>query len=82
MHKTTDNFWKEYNKLPAHIQKLADNNFDLLKNNSLHPSLNFKKVGNYWSVRIGLSYRALAIKKQNFYVWFWIGSHAKYDDKL
>lgn len=82
MHKTTPSYWKEFEKLPKHIQKLANANFALLKIHPAHPSLHFKKVGNYWSVRVGISYRALAIKKHDFYVWFWIGSHAKYDDKL
>lgn len=86
MHKTTPAFWEEFEKLPTHIQKLSNANFALLKINPTHPSLHFKKVGNYWSVRIGISYRALAIKKMDYFgdvlVWFWIGSHAKYDDKL
>ncbi|MFK5913164.1 MAG: hypothetical protein QM484_02225 [Woeseiaceae bacterium] len=46
---------------PLNIQKLADKNFEILKNNSKHPSLHFKKVGNFWSARVGLSYRALAV---------------------
>jgi hypothetical protein len=41
--------------------------------------LQFKKVGRYWSVRVGLRYRALAIEVDGGYLWFWIGSHADYD---
>jgi len=52
-HFTSPSFWKEYEKLPKHIQKLADKNFEILRENSMHPSLHFKKVGNYWSVRVG-----------------------------
>jgi hypothetical protein len=44
-----------------------------------HPSLQFKKVGRYWSVRVGLRYRALATEVDDGYLWFWIGSHADYD---
>jgi hypothetical protein len=59
--------------------KLADANFKLLKRDSRHPSLQFKKVGRYWSVRVGLRYRALAVETVDAYLWFWIGSHADYD---
>jgi hypothetical protein len=39
-------------------------------------------VGSYWSVRVGLHYRALAIESGDDMVWFWIGSHADYDALL
>jgi hypothetical protein len=32
-----------------------------------------------WSARITLSYRALAIKREDGYLWFWIGDHKTYD---
>jgi hypothetical protein len=57
----------------------ADANFALLKRDPRHPSLQFKKVGRYWSARVGLRYRALAIETDDVYLWFWIGSHADYD---
>src|SRR5579862_6429500 len=46
------------------------------------PSLQFKRVGRVWSVRIGLRYRALATEADGNLVWFWIGSHADYDALL
>ena len=54
-------------------------NFDLLKRDPRHPSLQFKKVGKYWSVHVGLRYRALAVQTDDTFVWFWIGPHADYD---
>jgi hypothetical protein len=65
--------------LPSSVRKLADANFVPLKRDPRHPSLQFKKVGRYWSVRVGLRYRALAIETEDAYLWFWIGSHADYD---
>ena len=65
--------------MPAQIRKLADANYALLKRDPRHPSLQFKKVGRYWSVRIGLRYRALAVEVDGGYLWFWIGSHADYN---
>ncbi|MCB1189948.1 MAG: hypothetical protein H7A23_18090 [Leptospiraceae bacterium] len=79
MHKTTDRFWKCFEKLPDYIKMLAKENFELLKENQYHPSLHFKKIGDYWSVRIGLSYRALAVKDDNDYIWVWIGTHEEYN---
>ena len=60
-HFTTPKFWKVYDALPEGVKKIADRNYELLKANPFHPSLHFKKVGSYWSVRVGLKYRALGI---------------------
>jgi hypothetical protein len=31
-----------------------------------------------WSARVTLNYRALAIKRKDGYLWFWIGDHDTY----
>lgn len=72
-------FWDCYGKLPDNIRALADKNFALLKENPRHPSLRFKQVGRFWSVRVGIHHRALAVQAGQDLVWFWIGSHAAYD---
>jgi hypothetical protein len=72
-------FWNSYANLPTGIRKLADQKFALLKRDPQHPSLHFKKVGPYWSVRVGIHYRALAVPDGDDFVWFWIGTHADYD---
>jgi hypothetical protein len=79
MHRTTPQFWKRFYTLTETIQQLAHKNYDLLKSNPTHPSLNFKKVGKYWSVRIGLSHRALATEDGSDFIWVWIGDHNEYD---
>jgi hypothetical protein len=81
-HKTTLQFWACYRKLPVDVQRLADKCFELLKGDPQHPSLQFKRVGAYWSVRVGLHYRAVSIGRGSEIVWFWIGSHAEYDRLL
>jgi hypothetical protein len=78
-HFASRGFWEAYRKLPEQVRGLADKNYALLKENPQHPSLQLKKVGRFWSVRVGLRYRALAIEADNDLVWFWIGSHADYD---
>jgi len=72
-------FWEAYRKLPEQARALADKNYALLKENPQHPSLHLKKIGRFWSVRVGLHYRALAVEANDDLVWFWIGSHADYD---
>jgi hypothetical protein len=81
-HFASRRFWEAYETLPKHIRDLADKNFVLLKQDSRHPSLHFKKVGRFWSSRIGVSYRALAVESGDDLVWFWIGSHADYDKMI
>jgi len=65
--------------LPVAVRETAERNFQLLKADTRHPSLHFKKIGKYYSVRIGLSYRALGVSVPEGVLWFWIGSHADYD---
>jgi len=79
MHRTTSRFWEYFEMLPASIQKIAKDNFKRLKNNPWHPSLHFKKVGKFWSVRIGLAHRALAVEDGDDYIWVWIGTHDEYE---
>ena len=78
-HFTSPDFWTLYERLPENIRRLADNNYDLLKADPRHPSLQLKKVGRYWSVRVGGGHRALAVASPDGLIWFWIGSHADYD---
>ena len=79
MHRTTDQFWDRYRVLPEDVRNLADKNFQLLKENPKHPSLQFKKIGNFWSARLGLAHRALAVEDDMGFIWVWIGSHADYE---
>ena len=79
MHRTTSRFWRYLQQLPEPVQRVARQNFDLLKENPRHLSLHFKKVGKYWSVRVGEAYRALAIKDGNDFTWIWIGKHDEYE---
>lgn len=81
-HEATPKFWKAYHELPLDMQKLADDHFLILKEHPHHPSLHFKKVGRFWSVRMGLNWRALAVMDGDTCVWFWIGNHADYDKLL
>lgn len=78
-HHATAEFWACYDALPETIRRLADRNFERLKADPYHPSLHFKQIGKLWSARVGIAYRALAVRTGDDLVWFWIGSHADYD---
>ena len=81
-HYATSEFWRYYRELPDAIQQLADKNFELLRKDPQHPSLRFKKVGAFWSARVGLHYRVLAKDRSEGVVWFWIGHHTEYERLL
>ena len=78
-HFAAPSFWRSYHELPERVRIVADKKFELLKADPRHPSLHFKRVGRFHSVRVGPHYRALAVDATDGVLWFWIGSHADYD---
>ena len=59
--------------------------YQLLRNDPAHPSLRFKPVHPskpIFSARVGRDYRAIAVREGERVIWFWIGSHAEYDQLL
>lgn len=81
-HYTTSGFWDCYRLLPESIRRTADANYQLLRDDPRHPSLHFKRIGRFWSVRVGIGYRALAVDDPDGPIWFWIGPHAEYNKIL
>jgi len=67
-----------FNELPMDVQEAALQSYELLKADPYNPSLRFRRVGAYWSVRAGPGYRALATEVEGEFIWSWIGSHADY----
>lgn len=76
---TTPDFWATYRALPPEIKARAKVTYRWWQQNARHPSLQFKKTGNVWSVRIGGGYRALALLEEDVFYWFWIGVHDEYE---
>ena len=77
-HRTDPEFWDHFDRLAPDVRELARQNFELLKQNPRHPSLRFKRVGDLWSVRVGLNHRALGADCEDGVSWFWIGTHDEY----
>lgn len=81
-HYADPGFWRCYASLPREVQQVANRAFERLKSDPRHPSLHMKRVGRFWSVRVGRDHRALAVEAEDGLAWFWIGSHADYDQLL
>jgi hypothetical protein len=79
MHSATPRFWRCYQELPERDREQADRAFALLRQNPRHPSLPFKQVGRFWSVRVGPAIRALAVEDGEDFIWVWVGRHDEYD---
>ena len=79
MHKKSSGFRRNFEKLSKAEKKIAEKNFNLLKENPEHPSLHFKKTGSFWSVRVSNNIRALAIEDEDDFIWIWIGKHDEYE---
>ena len=72
-------------QLPAQVQQQAREAYMLFRQSPLHPSLRWKRVHPskpIYSVRVGRGHRAVGIREADEVVWFWIGSHAAYDQLL
>jgi hypothetical protein len=75
-------FWRLYHELPEHIRQQARAAHRLFLRDPGHPALRFKKLegaANYWSVRVGLQYRAVGARSGDTIEWFWIGTHNDFD---
>jgi hypothetical protein len=77
-HRASKGFWRQFEGLAPEVQQLARENYELLKSSPQHPSLHFKRVGKFWSARIGLAHRVLGMESPSGIVWFWIGPHEEY----
>ncbi len=75
----TKSFRAELSKLDPATRRNAVRAYRLWAKDPRHPSLHFKKIGDYWSARVGLNHRALGRVKDDTLFWFWIGHHKVYD---
>ena len=88
--RTTRGFWKAYDALPEEVRAVAERAYRLWRVDMSHPSLRFKCVSerhNVYSIRVGIRWRALGYRGLDdmdrvAVTWFWIGSHAEYDQMI
>ena len=81
-HRTIQSFWECYAALPQDVRARADKQFALLLRNPAHPSLQLKRVGALWAVRVSKDWRGLAMREADTFYWFWIGGHDEYERLL
>lgn len=82
---TIESFRREFSRLPEPVQRQAKEAYRRFSNNPHHPGLWFKQVHStkpIYSVRVSRGYRALGIREGDQIIWFWIGSHADYEDLI
>jgi len=72
------NYWGRLAAAKARLGKVSE----VVRRAIRHPSLHFNRLGQFWSGRVGLHHRAVAVESGDDRVWFWIGSHADYDRLL
>jgi len=80
--RTTLRFRKALSALPEAVRARARIVYRLFSQDPWHPALQFKQVHPVepiYSARVGLGYRALAVREGEVVIWFWIRSHAEYD---
>lgn len=83
--RTTTQFRKLFADLPKQVQEQARKTYRQFKEDPSHPSLGFKKVHPelpIYSTRINKNYRAVGQLDGDTVIWFWVGSHAEYDNLL
>ncbi|MFN0071073.1 MAG: hypothetical protein ACKVVP_06235 [Chloroflexota bacterium] len=81
----TEQYLNHFRRVPRHIQEQARSAYRLWQQNPQHPSLRFKRVHTaepIYSVRVGRGWRVLGLREGDSMYWFWIGSHAEYDQLL
>jgi len=81
----TKAFRKKFERLPTSVQEQATKAYSFWRSNPYHSSLQFKRVSQRQpidSVRVGLEYRAVGLLENDHIYWFWIGTHAEYDELL
>jgi hypothetical protein len=83
--RTTERFRKAFDNLPEQIQRRAREAYQQFQQDPYYPSLRFRQVHPtlpVYSARINRDYRAVGIRTGESIIWFWIGSHAEYEELL
>ena len=78
----TEEFRDAFARLPKNIQGQARKAYRKFQESPGYPGLHFKKIHarrEIYSIRITQNYRALGILQDDEIIWFWIGSHAEYN---
>ncbi len=87
--KTSGDFWKHFERLPAKVQLVAREMYKQFKKDPYAPILHNKQIADSRqsrhldgtrSVWVNYRYRALYVERGDVNLWYWIGSHEDYND--
>ncbi|PYK94096.1 MAG: hypothetical protein DME40_02575 [Verrucomicrobia bacterium] len=70
-------FWQRYQELPPEIQAATRKAYRLFNRDPAHPSLRLERLRSdprAWSVRVTRDIRAVAFRRGEDWLWFWIGT--------
>jgi mRNA-degrading endonuclease RelE of RelBE toxin-antitoxin system len=83
--RTTRRFRRALARLPEPIKERAREVYRRFVENPNHPGLRFKRIHPaepIYSARVTKDYRTLGLLEEDTIIWFWIGSHADYDELI
>ncbi len=83
--ETTQEFRDRLTQLPESVRNHAKQVYQRWQVDPWQPVLQFKPIHQslpIYSVRVGLHWRAIGIREADKMIWFWIGSHKEYDQKI
>lgn len=83
--RLTEDFLACFARLPNAVKAQARKSYRLWKENPSHPGLHFKRIHGQealYSVRVSQGWRALGLLEGDTVTWFWIGSHAEYNQLI
>jgi hypothetical protein len=83
--RTTRRFRRAFSRLPEPVKERARDAYKRFVESPNHPGLRFKLIHTtepIYSVRVTKDYRALGLLEDDTIIWFWIGSHADYDELI
>lgn len=78
-------FWQLYRELPPDIRSTARKAYLLFTMSPAHPSLRLERLRadpRAWSVRVTRDVRAVALRRGDEWLWFWIGTHKAFDQRF
>jgi hypothetical protein len=78
-------FWQLYHDLPPELQAAARRAYHVFSQKTAHPGLRVERLRSdprAWSVRVTRDVRAVALRRGDEWLWFWIGTHRDFDRRF
>ena len=78
-------FWELYKQFPPDVQLAARKAYERFSKNPAHPGLRLERLRSdqrAWSIRVTRDVRAVALRRGDDWLWFWIGTHREFDKRF